>query len=126
MRAALQHGFVDATELADYLVTKGVAFRQAHHISGKLVRYALEHGKTLSELSLAEMQAECPALDQGVYAALEPEAAVERRAIPGGPARAQVLGEVAALKAELSQRGLTVASVASELGVLASNSSIKE
>jgi argininosuccinate lyase len=117
MQAALQEGFVNATELADYLVTKGVAFRAAHHVSGKLVRYALEHGKTLSELTLQELRAESDVLDEGVYKALEPETAVERRAIVGGPARAQVRAELAALGSRLEKRGLAPKAVARELGV---------
>jgi argininosuccinate lyase len=117
MRAALLEGFVDATELADYLVTKGVAFRNAHHVSGRLVRYALAHGKTLSQLTLGEMRAESEALDEGVYAALQPEAAIERRAILGGPAKKQVLAEIDALEARLVTRGLGPAAVARELGV---------
>jgi argininosuccinate lyase len=117
MQAALQEGFVNATELADYLVTKGVAFRAAHHVSGKLVRYALEHGKTLSELTLEELRAESDALDEGVYKALEAETAVERRAIVGGPARAQVRAELAALCSRLEERGLAPMAVAQELGV---------
>jgi argininosuccinate lyase len=117
MRAALQEGFVNATELADYLVTKGVAFRAAHHVSGKLVRYALEHGKTLSDLTLDELRAESDALDEGVYKALEPETAVERRAIIGGPARAMVKAELAALHERLKARGLSPNAVAQELGV---------
>jgi argininosuccinate lyase len=117
MRAALLEGFVDATELADYLVTKGVAFRNAHHVSGRLVRYALANGKTLSQLSLDELRAESDALDEGVYAALQPEAAIERRAILGGPAKKQVLAEIDALEARLVTRGLAPAAVARELGV---------
>jgi len=117
MSAALQEGFVNATELADYLVTKGVAFRAAHHVAGKLVRYALDHGKTLTELTLDEMRAESDVLDEGVYKALDPETAVERRAIVGGPARAQVEWEIALLQARLEGRGLSPKAVAQELGV---------
>jgi argininosuccinate lyase len=115
MHAALQEGFVNATEIADYLVTKGVAFRAAHHVSGKLVRYALEQGKTLSQLTLDELRAESDMLDEGRYKA--PETAVERRAIIGGPARAQVKAELAALSERLKARGLAPKAVAQELGV---------
>jgi len=105
MRAALVHGFVDATELADWLAARGVPFRDAHHIAGKLVRYALGHGRTLSTLTLDELRAEHEAFDDSVYAALSPEAAIERRDVPGGPARARVLAEIAALRARLDERG---------------------
>jgi argininosuccinate lyase len=116
MRAALREGFVDATELADYLTAKGVPFRDAHHVAGRLVRYALAQGKTLSELSLPELQKESPAFTQDVYAALEPERAVERRQLPGGPAKAMVSAEIAALRARLSQRGLDATEIARRFG----------
>jgi argininosuccinate lyase len=116
MRAALQRGFVDATELADYLTAKGVPFRQAHHVAGRLVKRALDAGKTLPELTLEEMRAESPELDAGVYAALEPETAVERRALIGGPARAQVAAELASWRARLSARGHTPEEVARRFG----------
>jgi argininosuccinate lyase len=118
MRAALLHGYSDATELADYLAAKGVAFRQAHHVAGRLVRYASERGKALSELSLAELQAESSELDQGVYAALDPETAVERRAVIGGPSRARVQAEIAALEERLIARDLDPAAIARSLRAL--------
>jgi argininosuccinate lyase len=117
MRSALREGFVDATELADYLTAKGVAFRDAHHIAGRLVSYALAAGKTLSELSLPELRKEADAFDTDVYAALDPETAVERRKLPGGPAREMVLSELAALRERLLQRGLVCAEIAAEFGI---------
>ncbi|MEY4576664.1 MAG: hypothetical protein RL701_1367 [Pseudomonadota bacterium] len=102
MRRALKEGFVDATEVADYLAAKGVAFRQAHHVSGRLVKLALEGGRTLSDLSLTELQAEHPAFEQDIYAALDPETAIERRSLPGGPARSMVLAELRQYRARLS------------------------
>jgi argininosuccinate lyase len=116
MRAALRRGFVDATELADYLSAKGVAFRQAHHAAGRLVRRALDLGKTLSELTLDELRAEAPELDAGVYQALEPETAVERRALPGGPARAHVQAELDGWHARLRARGFAPEDVARRFG----------
>lgn len=104
MRAALQQGFVDATELADYLTAKGVPFRDAHHVSGRLVRYAHAHAKTLSDLSLDELRAESIEFAQDVYAALDPETAVERRKLVGGPARAMVEAELVTLNARLRAR----------------------
>jgi argininosuccinate lyase len=118
MRAALREGFVDATELADYLTAKGVAFRDAHHIAGRLVSFALAAGKTLSELSLQELRMEADAFDVDVYAALDPETAVERRKLPGGPAREMVRGELGALRQRLLQRGLTCEQIASQFGAL--------
>src|SRR5262249_50400091 len=90
MRRALAEGFVDATELADYLAAKGVPFRQAHHVAGRLVKRALDRGATLAQLSLGELQSEHAAFEDDVYAALDPETAIERRNLPGGPARSMV------------------------------------
>ena len=116
MRAALQRGFVDATELADYLTAKGVPFRQAHHVAGRLVKRALDAGKTLPELTLEEMRAESAELDAGVYRALEPETAVERRALLGGPARAMVAAELSSWRARLQARGYAADEVARRFG----------
>lgn len=117
MRSALAEGFVDATELADYLVTKGVPFRSAHHVAGRLVAYALQHDKTLADLSLSELRAEHEAFDETIYHALDPETAVERRKVPGGPARAMVKQALDALQGRLRTRGLDIAAVAASFGV---------
>jgi argininosuccinate lyase len=108
MRKALGEGFVDATEVADYLVTKGVPFRNAHHVSGRLVRRAVDRGCTLAQLSLSELRTEHAAFDDDVYKALDPETAIERRAIVGGPARVMVQAELAALRKRLTERGVQV------------------
>ncbi len=84
MAEALARGFLNATELADYLVGKGIPFREAHHITGAAVALVEKNGRRLEELSLEELRALCPAVDQGVYAILKPEAAVARRETSGG------------------------------------------
>jgi argininosuccinate lyase len=104
MRKALREGFLDATEIADYLAAKGVPFREAHHVAGRLVGRAVRAGKVLAELSLAELREENPAFEQDIYAALDPETIVERRDVLGGPARAQVLFQLEALDARLAAR----------------------
>jgi argininosuccinate lyase len=116
MRAALGQGFLDATELADYLSQKGVPFRDAHHVVGRLVRYALLNRKTLPELALDELRKESSAFEQDVYAALDPETAVERRQLIGGPARAMVQAELAELMQRLSERGFDADEVARAFG----------
>lgn len=90
-----------ATELADYLVRKGVPFREAHRAVSGLVEESLRGGTPLSALPLEIMRRYHPAFDADVYAALDPEAAVERRAIPGGTARAAVEAQIQALRARL-------------------------
>jgi argininosuccinate lyase len=116
MREALQAGFLDATEMADYLVTRGVSFRQAHHVVGRLVRHAVESGKSLTQLSLAQLQAEHVAFSQDVYRALDPETAVERRNLVGGPARVRVQTELLALRQRLERWGVDVDQIAKTYG----------
>ncbi len=117
MRAALREGFVDATEIADYLAARGVPFREAHHVSGRLVRRAVELQKTLSELTLDQLRAEHPAFEEDIFRALEPEVIVERRDVPGGPARRQVLAAIDDLRARLAARGTDVDAVAAAHGL---------
>jgi argininosuccinate lyase len=104
LRRALREGFLDATEVADFLADRGVPFREAHHVAGRLVALALRSGRVLSELSLDEFRAEHPSFDAQVFAALDPETSVERRNVLGGPARAQVLSQLSALEERLTAR----------------------
>jgi argininosuccinate lyase len=92
LRAALERGHLCATDLADYLVGQGVPFREAHGVVGGLVRSAEAEGVDLGELS-PEVLREAHASMGGDEARLvfDPEAAVERRAVVGGPARARVM-----------------------------------
>jgi argininosuccinate lyase len=107
MRRALREGFLDATEIADYLASKGVPFREAHHVAGRLVSVAVQSGRVLAELSLAELRAQHASFDEDVFPALDPETIVERRNVHGGPARAQVLAQLEDLASRLAQRALT-------------------
>jgi len=77
-------GYANATEVADYLVAKGIPFRDAHDIVGKLVRHAIEKSKRLEDLPLAEFQAIDRRIDAGVFKSLELETGLVRREIPGG------------------------------------------
>ena len=67
MREALEGGFLTATDMADYLVGKGVPFRKAHEVVGKMVRYAEREGKELRELSLEEFRSFAQEIDEDVY-----------------------------------------------------------
>ncbi len=104
MARAVDAGYLVATEVADYLVGKGVPFRDAHDAAGALVRRAAERGVELSALPLADYQAEHPAFADDIHAWLDPARAIDRRDLPGGPARAQVQAEIARLRAELTGR----------------------
>jgi argininosuccinate lyase len=101
MRRAIDRGHLVATELADYLVSKQIPFREAHDIAGHLVRVADERGVELAALDLATLRAAHPGFDADVAEWLDPNRAVDRRDLPGGPARERVLAEIARIAAEL-------------------------
>ena len=90
MMAAAQDGFMNATDLADYLVARGVTFRSAHGLAGKLVRFCLERRCKIEEMALKELKRFSPKIEKDVYAYLAPQAAVDRRRSPGGTASANV------------------------------------
>ena len=90
MRKGASGGFTNATDLADYMVEKGIPFRDAHRIVGQLVAYCIEHKKALEDLSLKEFQSFDSCFDADVYKALSLENCVTLRSIPGGPAHATV------------------------------------
>jgi argininosuccinate lyase len=104
MRAAVDAGHLVATELADYLVGKGVAFRDAHDVAGALVRTAVDQGVELAALELATLQAAHPAFAADVAGWLDPARAADRRDVVGGPARARVLAELDRVEAILRSR----------------------
>lgn len=94
MRKGAAGGFTNATDAADYLVKKGVPFREAHSIVGKMVFYALEHQKALDELSIEEFKACSPIIEEDIYRAISLETCVNDRKIIGGPAKATVEAEI--------------------------------
>ncbi|MDP3274104.1 MAG: argininosuccinate lyase [Deltaproteobacteria bacterium] len=104
MRRALDAGFVNATEAADYLVEKGVAFRDAHAVAGRLVARAIEAKTDLASLPLPVYLEEHPAFDQGIYSVLEPERAVERRDLLGAPAKRRVQAAAESAITRLTER----------------------
>ena len=104
MAAALHAGFLDATEVADWLASRGVPFREAHHVAGKLVQQAIKEGKTLTELSLGTYQAAHEAFDNSIFMSLDMETAVERRNVFGGPARSRVSEAIGELRGRLQAR----------------------
>ena len=90
MRMAAASGYSTATDLADYLVRKGVAFRDAHEIVGSAVRLAIDSGRELAEMSLTELQALSPAIGEDVFQVLTVEGSVTARDHFGGTAPRQV------------------------------------
>ena len=90
MMAAAQNGLMNATDLADYLVGRGMPFRSAHALVGKIVRACLERGCRIEELPLKELKRFSPRIERDVYIYLTPQAAVDRRRSAGGTASANV------------------------------------
>ena len=90
-----------ATDLADYLVRRGVPFREAHHVAGELVRVAEDSGRELDRLALEEMKAVHPAFAEDVREVFDPAASVESRAVRGGTSAAALNVQFEALAAAL-------------------------
>lgn len=98
MRQAVRQDFSNATDIADFLVNKGMPFRQAHEVIGKTVLYCIEQNKYLLDLSLGEFQQFSPLFDDRIYEVLQPENVVNARNVYGGTASVQV--EAAIRRAE--------------------------
>jgi len=95
MRAAAARGFSTATDIADYLVRKGLPFRQAHEVVGKTVRYCIETGKDIPDLTLEEFRQFSQKIEADIFAAVTLEASVNARQATGGTARIAVDRELA-------------------------------
>jgi argininosuccinate lyase len=104
MRRAAAEGHPTATDLADYLVRRGVAFRDAHEAVAQAVRLATERGCDLAALSLADLQRFAPSIGADVYAVLKLEGSVAARNHVGGTAPAQVRAQIDRWRARLVQR----------------------
>jgi argininosuccinate lyase len=99
MRAAAGGGFSTATDVADYLVRKGLPFRDAHEAVGKAVQYCIEIGKDLPELTLAEWQVFCDRIEGDIGEAITLEASLTARKATGGTALERVREEIERVKA---------------------------
>jgi len=105
MREAALRGFSTATDLADYLVRKGIAFRDSHEIVGKSVAYGIETGKDLGEMTLEELQQFSDTITEDVFEVLTLEGSVSARDHIGGTAPDQVRAAVQRGRAVLAARG---------------------
>lgn len=94
MRKAAAGGFINATDCADYLVSKGLPFRDAYKATGEIVALCIKKGKTLETLPLEEYKAICDLFDDGVYQAIDLDKCVNDRTSLGGPAPKNVLAQV--------------------------------
>lgn len=88
------HGFLLATDVADWLVEKGLPFREAHHAVGAVVKLCLDSGKKLQDLTVAELAKVNPIFDESVKARLDPRESLRRRDVVGGPAPSRVANEL--------------------------------
>jgi argininosuccinate lyase len=103
MRQAAGRGFSTATDVADYLVRKGLPFRQAHEVVGKTVRYCVENGKDIPELGLDEFQQFSARIEADIYDFVTLDASVNSRKATGGTAREAVEREIARARRSLSR-----------------------
>lgn len=104
LRSAVR-GFTNATDAADYLVGKGVPFRDAHGIVGRLVLYCIDHGKAIEDCSVDELKAIDPAFDSGIYEAISLETCVNRRLTEGAPGPEAIQKEIRQCEDFLSGAG---------------------
>jgi argininosuccinate lyase len=102
LRQAVQGGGLLATEVADYLVNKGMPFREAHGVTGRVVRSAQERGRELTSFTLEELRQFSDRFDRGVFARLTVQAAIARKSQIGGTARGQVDQRIKQLERMLS------------------------
>jgi argininosuccinate lyase len=98
MLSAAQDGFMNATDLADYLVSRGVPFRSAHALAGKVIQHCLAQKRRIEELPLEELQRFSPKIEKEVYHYLTADAVVQRRRALGGTARINVLRRLKELR----------------------------
>ncbi|MCX7793328.1 MAG: argininosuccinate lyase [Thermodesulfovibrionales bacterium] len=91
-------GFSLATDLAEYLVKKGLPFRRAHEITGRIVRYCIENGKSIETLSIDEMKKFSPLIESDIFRLLSPEGSVSAKNSKGGTSLREVRRQISALK----------------------------
>ncbi len=101
MQQSTENDFSNATELADYLAEKGLPFREAHEIVGKLVLDSIKHSKNIQDWDLEELQVYHPLIEEDIYIYLRPETAVQRRNSLGGTGFEQVKYQIEQAKKEL-------------------------
>mgnify|MGYP002757059498 FL=1 len=101
MLKACKEGYLNATDIADYLVNKGTAFRDAHHKAARLVKIAMDQGKTLEELSIDIYKKEADIFEEDIYQAIDLKTIVEKRESQGGPAKEEVQRQIAYVKEKI-------------------------
>ena len=101
-REAASHGYLNATEIADYLVGKGVPFREAHETVGRIVRHAIARDSELNDLTLDDLKSFSPLIEEDVFASLSLEQTLATKAQEGGTAPERVAQALASARASLA------------------------
>lgn len=104
MKKAASGGFTNATDVADYLVKKGEAFRNAHEIVGKIVLYCIDENKAIGDLSLDEFKSFSPFFEEDVYKAIDLITCVEEISVMGGPSSSSVQSQISLLENFISEK----------------------
>jgi argininosuccinate lyase len=104
MYRAASEGFITASDCADYLVRKGLPFRDAYTVIGRLVQHCIENKKTLETLPLETYKTFSPLFDEDVYGAVRLEECVALRRVPGGPAEEAVRAQMDSIEKFLIER----------------------
>ena len=95
-------GYTNATDAADYLVKKGMPFREAHEVIGKMVLYAINNSKALSDFTLEEFKACSEIIEEDIYEAISLETCVKKRNSAGGAGPESVAMQIAAVESYLA------------------------
>ena len=103
LRQAASGGFINATDCADYLAKKGLPFRDAYRVSGKIVAWCAENGGTLESLPLDVYRQFSPLFDEDVYDAVDLDNCVNRRTVWGGPSMESVKRQIALVRAAIAE-----------------------
>ena len=98
MKKAAQKGFINATDCADYLVKKGMAFRDAYKITGQIVGYCIDNNKTLDSLSLQEYKNICNLFESDIYEQIDLINCLKARTVEGGPAPEKIMNHIKSIK----------------------------
>lgn len=104
MYQSASRGYTTATDVAEYLVKKGIPFRQAHEITGRIVLYCLKREKDLNELDIKEFKEFSDLIDNDIYSVLTPEGSIRNKLSYGSTSRKEVMRQIRKLKARLKDR----------------------
>ena len=103
MQKSAASGYLNATDMADYLVTKGLPFREAHHCVGQVVGYAIGLKKEIHELSIKELQQHAPQIEDDIFDYLGTQQMIDRRISTGGTATQTVKKAIKAAEQKLKR-----------------------